>query len=117
MAQRIGILQSFLWRGHREGKIAALIVDEAHKLSLEVLEEIRLLGNFESANEKLLRLCWWGRANSTACSPREPEAIQAANFHTSGDGAILREAEIEPYIRYRWMKAGRAGSRRFPRVP
>src|ERR1043166_8840939 len=53
-AQRIAILQRFLWAGHHDGKVNALIVDEAHKLSPDVIEEIRLLGNFESADEKLL---------------------------------------------------------------
>src|SRR5689334_19699953 len=37
-AQRIAMLRGFLWKGHREGKVTALIVDEAHKLSLDVLE-------------------------------------------------------------------------------
>ena len=33
-----------------------LIVDEAHNLEWEVLEEIRLLGNLENRNGKLLQI-------------------------------------------------------------
>src|SRR6266404_2794346 len=39
-----------------QNKICALVVDEAHKLSPEVLEEIRLLGNFERSDHKLLQI-------------------------------------------------------------
>ena len=60
-AQRIARLQNFLLQGHREGKVSALIVDEAHKLTPELLEEIRLLGNFESADEKLLQVALVGQ--------------------------------------------------------
>src|SRR4051794_36808046 len=42
-AQRLHMLGTLLLQGQREGKVSALIVDEAHKLSTEVLEEIRLL--------------------------------------------------------------------------
>ena len=61
-AQRLWILQKFLVQQQREGKISVLIVDEAHKLSSEVLEEIRLLGNFESAEEKLLQVVLIGQS-------------------------------------------------------
>ena len=70
-AQRIALLQGFLWKGNREGKITAMIVDEAHKLSLEVLEEIRLLGNFESANEKLLQIVLVGQSELDGLLNRE----------------------------------------------
>jgi general secretion pathway protein A len=105
-AQRIGMLQSFLWSGHREGKISALIVDEAHKLSLELLEEIRLLGNFESANEKLLQIVLVGQSELDDLLNREN--LRQLKQRISMRLAIepIAETEIEQYIRYRWMKAG-----------
>ena len=45
----------------RAGKVAVLIVDEAHKLSAEVLEEIRLLTNFETDDNKLLQIVLAGQ--------------------------------------------------------
>ncbi|HYW41811.1 MAG TPA: AAA family ATPase [Bryobacteraceae bacterium] len=108
-AQRISILQSFLWRGHREGKITALIVDEAHKLSLELIEEIRLLGNFESASEKLLQILLVGQ--SELDDLLNCESLRQFKQRISLRLAIepLSATEIEQYIQYRWMKAG--GSR------
>jgi len=38
-----------------------LVVDEAHHLSAEILEEIRLLTNFETADEKLLQILLVGQ--------------------------------------------------------
>ncbi len=46
----------FLRKSALEGKHVLLIVDEAHKLSVELLEEIRLLSNFETTEEKLLSI-------------------------------------------------------------
>ena len=105
-AQRIGLLQGFLWSGHREGKVSALIVDEAHKLSLELLEEIRLLGNFESSNEKLLQIVLIGQSELDDLLNREN--LRQFKQRISMRLAIepLAGTEIEQYIRYRWMKAG-----------
>ncbi len=46
---------------HRRGMRTVLIVDEAHELSDEVLEEIRLLLNFESDNAKHLQIVLTGQ--------------------------------------------------------
>ena len=44
-----------LLRGRRaQGQVTALVVDEAQSLSVELLEEIRLLANSETATDKLL---------------------------------------------------------------
>jgi general secretion pathway protein A len=43
------------------GEITALVVDEAQSLSVELLEEVRLLANIETATEKLLPLVLAGQ--------------------------------------------------------
>jgi general secretion pathway protein A len=105
-AQRIGMLQSFLWTGHREGKVTALIVDEAHKLSLELLEEIRLLGNFESANEKLLQIVLIGQSELDELLNRENLRQFKQRISMRLVIEPLAGTEIAQYIRYRWIKAG-----------
>jgi general secretion pathway protein A len=40
------------------GRSTVLIVDEAHNLDWDVLEEIRLLGNLENRRGKLLQIYW-----------------------------------------------------------
>jgi general secretion pathway protein A len=104
-AQRILQFQNFLWRAHRAGQISALIVDEAHKLSLEVLEEIRLLGNFESASEKLLQIVLVGQVDLD-------ELLNSQNLWQFKQ-RIARRMVIKPlspdevgaYIQHRWTTA------------
>jgi len=54
-------LNQWLLQRYRDRKTSVLIVDEAQNLSLEVLEEIRLLTNFETASEKLLQIVLSGQ--------------------------------------------------------
>ncbi len=48
--------EAFLKKCLQHQKTFILIIDEAHKLSSEILEEIRLLSNMETADEKLLNI-------------------------------------------------------------
>lgn len=54
-------LNQWLLERYRSGETAVLIVDEAQNLSLEVLEEIRLLTNLETSTEKLLQIVLSGQ--------------------------------------------------------
>jgi general secretion pathway protein A len=54
-------LNQWLLQRYRDRKTSVIIVDEAQNLSLEVLEEIRLLTNFETASEKLLQIVLSGQ--------------------------------------------------------
>jgi len=54
--QRLSRLNSFLLEQYRNGRTSVVIIDEAQNLSPEVLEEIRLLTNLETATEKLLQI-------------------------------------------------------------
>ena len=55
-------LQLVLRDRRARGEITALIIDEAQCLSVELLEEIRLLGNIETASQKLLPLVLAGQS-------------------------------------------------------
>jgi general secretion pathway protein A len=54
-------LNHWLLERYRAGETAVLVVDEAQNLSLEVLEEIRLLTNLETSTEKLLQIVLTGQ--------------------------------------------------------
>jgi len=54
-------LESLLSERRRNNEITALVVDEAHSLSVELLEEIRLLANIETPTTKLLPLVLVGQ--------------------------------------------------------
>lgn len=60
-SQILLVLNQWLLERYRAGETALLIVDEAQNLSLEVLEEIRLLTNLETATGKLLQIVLSGQ--------------------------------------------------------
>lgn len=60
-SQRLIRINHWLLERYRSNETAVLIVDEAQNLSAEVLEEIRLLTNLETAREKLLQIVLSGQ--------------------------------------------------------
>jgi len=54
-------LSEYLLQVFREGGTVAVIFDEAQQLPVEVLEEIRLLSNFEAPDAKLLQVILAGQ--------------------------------------------------------
>ncbi len=54
-------LHAYLMAQHRAGRISVLILDEAQALSIELLEQIRLLLNLETDTQKLLRIVLVGQ--------------------------------------------------------
>src|SRR5581483_6630428 len=105
-AQRLWRLQEFLARAHHQNRYAVLVIDEAHKLSLEVLEEIRLLGNYESASEKFLQILLLGQTELDDLLNRRDlrQLKQRLALRLYIDP--LSPAEVQQYIRVRWAKAG-----------
>ena len=105
-AQRLWTLQKFLLKGKQEGKVSVLIIDEAHKLSPDLLEEIRLLGNFEHADDKLLQILLVGQSELDEVLSR-PELWQLKQRISV---RLLLEPlsakEVEHYIQHRWRVAG-----------
>lgn len=105
-AQRLWKLQNLLLQGQREDKVSALIVDEAHKLSPEVLEEIRLLGNFEEADRKLLQIILVGQNELDDILNREDLRQLKQRVAVRLSIGPLAQAEVGQYIRHRWLRAG-----------
>jgi len=62
---RLAALQSLLFGAFRNGGTCLLIVDEAHLLSADVLEEIRLIMNTDTYREKLLQVVLCGQPELT----------------------------------------------------
>jgi general secretion pathway protein A len=54
-------LSSYVIARHQKGLTTVLVVDEAHLLSTDVLEEVRLLTNLETTQEKLLQILLIGQ--------------------------------------------------------
>jgi len=100
------MLQNYLLKGQRDGKINVLIVDEAHKLSPVLLEEVRLLGNLEHGTDKLLQILLIGQPelDDVISQPELWQFKQRINVRVSLEA--LSEEEVDRYIEHRWRVAG-----------
>jgi general secretion pathway protein A len=114
-AQRIMKLQELLVKCHDEGCPPVLIVDEAHKLSPEILEEIRLLTNFETTERKLLQIVLAGQTELSAVLNREDLRQLKQRIEIRLEVKPLSEADVGIYMRHRWERAG--GGAKLPFSP
>jgi general secretion pathway protein A len=57
----IDVLNAHLLAQSRQGGLSVVVIDEAQALSAELLEQLRLLSNLETATEKLLRIVLVGQ--------------------------------------------------------
>ena len=53
--------KKFLHKAHEKGKNVILIIDEAHKLRQDLLDEIRMLSNIKAPNYKMLNIIFVGQ--------------------------------------------------------
>jgi type II secretory pathway predicted ATPase ExeA len=108
-------LERTLLERRRCGEIMALVVDEAQRMSDELLEEVRLLANIETATAKLLPLVLAG----------QPELADRLNENSLRqlkqrvalrcDLSPLSLPETAAYIAFRIRTAGGEASRLFTR--
>jgi general secretion pathway protein A len=105
-ALRVNRLQRMLLMALHQGKNSVLFIDEAHKLSPEVLEEIRLLSNFETAEQKLLQIVLCGQPELMVTLDR-PDLWQLKQRISSWIAIRpLAPADVDRYIQHRWTVAG-----------
>lgn len=105
-AQRLVLLREYLSESRKQGILSVLVVDEAHKLSPSVLEEIRLLSNFELADTKLLQIVLAGQNELAAVLNREDLRQLKQRISVRLTLPALSRTDVEHYIRHRWAKAG-----------
>ena len=106
-AELLQVMGRVLEERHRRGLRTVLIIDEAHELSDYVLEEIRLLMNFESDNAKHLQIVLTGQ-------PELREKLNQPNLRQLKQRVALRckmhalpnVEEIERYITERLLIGG-----------
>jgi len=113
-AQRLARLQEFLLQNHREGRINVLFVDEAHTLTPELLEEVRLLTNFESSDTKLLQIVLSGHTELDEILDRhELRQLKQRIAIRVGLRPLQSPNEVGLYMLHRWRKAGAKGDLAF----
>ncbi|MFO7740454.1 MAG: AAA family ATPase [Desulfatiglandaceae bacterium] len=105
-AGALNLLYPFLSLRYSEAKRVLLIVDEAQNLQVEALEEIRMLSNLQTADQRPLQIMLVGQPELTqklkqSCLQPLTRRI-AVKYHLTG----LSREETGKYIAFRLNKAG-----------
>jgi len=111
--ERVGIImqniQNKLEEKAREGKRIVVLVDEAHAMPPDTLEELRLLYNLQVGNAKLLQIVLFGQPelNAKLDQPnmRQLKDRIAHHFHMQP----LSRSILENYLMFRMRAAGYHG--------
>jgi general secretion pathway protein A len=99
-------LNTYLLDAYAQGLRVVLIVDEAQNLSLDAMEQIRLLTNLETPTQKLLQIILLGQPELRDMLNR-PELRQLAQRITARYHLTpLDAAECEAYVKHRMAVAG-----------
>ena len=100
--------RDFLHSAYSERKKVLLIVDEAQRLSHELLEQIRLLSNIEFSNRKLLNIFFVGQSEfNNILLERRTRAVRQ-RITVIYNLEPLTEIETNQYILHRLTVAGRS---------
>ena len=87
----VAVINQFLLQQAEAGKVCVLIIDEAQDLTEELLEQVRLLSNFETDKGKLLQIVLLG----------QPELRDRLNSHQ------LRQLRQRITVRYHLLPLSR----------
>lgn len=102
-------LNRFLLTENAAGRTVVLVIDEAQNLQPEVLEQVRMISNLETENDKLIQIILSGQPELEALLDR-PDLRQlnqriAVRYRLSP----IRMDETRAYIRHRMEVAGETG--------
>ena len=107
-------INDFLFLIHETDRKAVLIIEEAQNLSVEVLEQVRLLTNLETSQRKLLQIIMLGQPElkNTLAKPELRQLSQriTARYHLGP----LAKHEIAAYVNHRLSVAGLVRGELFP---
>lgn len=102
-------LQDHLITSFSEGRQVVVLIDEAHAMPVETLEEIRLLSNLEANRHKLLQLVLFGQPelNDILARP-DMRQLKERITHNFGLEPLVRD-DIASYLDFRMRAAGYRG--------
>lgn len=111
--KRLNALHQMLLDTQRQKGTAVLFIDEAHLLSSELLEEIRLLGNADTHHEKLLQIVLSGQPELSALMNKKE--LSALQQRVAGRAYLrpLTLPEVSSYVEERLRLAGLTGASPF----
>ncbi len=110
---RLAALQEELLRRHSQGQRVLLVIDEAHAMPPESLEEVRLLSNLETGQHKLVNILLFGQ-------PELDELLADRRLRQVRDRIVHRfsltplpEQDATAYVDHRLRAAGWKGGALF----
>jgi general secretion pathway protein A len=113
-ATALAQIEAFLHHDAREGRRCLLVVDESQNLSVEALEELRMLSNFQLGAHPLLQILLLGQPEFRTLLQTSPELEQLrqrviASHHLDA----MEPAEVGAYIEHRLALVGWQGRPQF----
>ena len=112
-AQIVRLLQEHLIQLYAKGNQVVVLIDEAHVMPRDTLEEIRLLSNLESNQHKLLQLVLFGQPELNDILARhDMRQLKERITHNFTLGP-LGQADTADYIDFRLRAAGYKGAHIF----
>ncbi|GAA5080554.1 ExeA family protein [Lysobacter panacisoli] len=107
----VDALNSFLLDAYARGLRVVLAIDEAQNLSVDALEQVRLLTNLETPTQKLLQIVLLGQPELRRILAREDMRQLAQRITARYHLMPLDATETSEYLRHRFRIAG---GQRFP---
>jgi general secretion pathway protein A len=107
---RLAALQKMLLETQRKGGTSLLLVDEAHLLTPELLEEIRLLSNADTYQEKLLQIVLCGQPELLVMLHKPQMRALLQRVASSCSLRPLNLTEVREYVAERLQSAGYRGT-------
>jgi general secretion pathway protein A len=113
-ATALAQIEAFLHHEAREGRRCLLVVDESQNLSVEALEELRMLSNFQLGAHPLLQILLLGQPEFRTLIQTSPELEQLrqrviASHHLDA----MEPAEVGSYVEHRLVLVGWQGRPQF----
>ncbi|MCY1671441.1 XrtA-associated ATPase [Novosphingobium sp. SL115] len=113
-ATALAQIEAFLHREAREGRRCLLVVDESQNLSVEALEELRMLSNFQLGAHPLLQILLLGQPEFRALLQTSAELEQLrqrviASHHLDA----MEPEEVGAYVEHRLSLVGWQGRPQF----
>ena len=109
-ASALAAIEGLLHAEARNGRRCLLVVDEAQNLSIDALEELRMLSNFQLGAQPLLQTLLLGQPEFRELLQTSPELEQLRQRVIAAHHLDAMEAdELRPYVEHRLRLVGWSG--------